>query len=84
LPAGGRGGDDSGDAPWASKTSVYALLNSEVPVKIPAPRTAVEEEEDPMHIMKKQKKLKKVGRTLSEIFHSIPWSRSSVSLLISN
>lgn len=47
------------DTPWASKTSVYALLNSDLPGKKPV-QPDEEEEEDPMALMIKQKKPKKV------------------------
>ena len=55
--AGPRGGNSAGgNAPWASKSSVFALLNSDLP---PPPAAAVEEE-DALLAMKKDKKMKKV------------------------
>ncbi len=46
--------------PWAAKSTVFALLNSEqVPARPPS-AAAVEEEEDPMLLMQKHKKFKKV------------------------
>ena len=54
---GPRGGNSAGgDAPWASKSSVFALLNSD----LPAPPAAATGEEDPLLAMKKDKKIKKV------------------------
>ncbi len=47
------------DTPWASKTSVHALLNADLPERKPT-ATAGEEEEDPMALMIKQKKQKRV------------------------
>ena len=52
-----RDNQDLGDAPWASKSSVYALLNSDVPTKRQQPAT--EEEEDPLAAIKAHKKHKK-------------------------
>lgn len=53
--AGPSGGDD----PWASKTSIHALLNADLPMPKRS-RPAEPEEEDPMVVMKRQKKLEKV------------------------
>lgn len=58
---GSTDGGAGGDEPWASKTSVYALLNSGMPVPKPS---RPEIKEDPLLQMKKQKKMKKVSATV--------------------
>ena len=47
--------------PWMAKSTVHAVLNSDLPFKKPAAPDPAEDEEDPMVLIKKQKKLKKVG-----------------------
>lgn len=50
-------GGEPGDQPWANQSSVHALLNSDMPV----PKTKqAGEEEDPLLLMRKPKKQKKV------------------------
>ena len=52
------------DMPWMAKSTVHAVLNSDLPYKSAGPTDPADEEEDPMLLMKKQKKLKKVGQLI--------------------
>ena len=60
LAGGSKGAHDPGDAPWAGKSSVFALLHEDVP-KPPQKRLAPEPSlQTPQDVkLKKQKKEKK-------------------------
>ena len=61
--------------PWMAKSTVHAVLNSDLPFKKPAPPDPAEDEEDPMILMKKQKKLKKVGWLLRAMLVEGLWGK---------
>lgn len=64
--AGGRDRDDEGneDTPWASKSSIHAILSSKLPTKRKSPDI---EDEDPLAAMKEQKRHKKEVRACSRL-----------------
>ena len=79
VDEGGATGEAAQDAPWASKSSVYSLLNSKTPAR---PSKQLEDEEDPMLAMKREKKHRKLAGRCFELPTSLGQPEVTSALVI--